>query len=310
MARRPPKPVLVLVLAAALGGVVWYVGFRDRGGDDDGLTLYGNIDVRQVDLAFSIDGPIAEMRVEEGDRVEPGQIIATLDRRPYAFALGQAEAQVAEAEADLENARRTLARQADLLKRGNAPQQTYDDARRRVDASVARLNGARETAALAAYRLGRADLVSTVGGTVLTRIREPGAVVMPNSPVYTISIADPVWARTYVDEPHLGHVVPGMKAEITTDSAPGRVYPGWVGFVSPTAEFTPKSVETPELRTDLVYRVRVYVKNPDHTLRQGMPVTVRLLEGTAAGPAGPGDPEGDADADVAPAPGAAADTAP
>jgi HlyD family secretion protein len=67
-----------------------------------------------------------------------------------------------------------------------------------------------------------------------------------------------------------------MEAEVYTDTYRGKVYKGKVGFISPVAEFTPKTVETTELRTDLVYRVRIYVDNPDQGLRQGMPVTVEL----------------------------------
>jgi HlyD family secretion protein len=85
-----------------------------------------------------------------------------------------------------------------------------------------------------------------------------------------------VWVRTYVSERDLGLVRPDMPASVATDTAPGRPYAGRIGFISPTAEFTPKTVETRELRTDLVYRLRVVVDNPDGGLRQGMPVTVTL----------------------------------
>ncbi len=67
-----------------------------------------------------------------------------------------------------------------------------------------------------------------------------------------------------------------MPATVTTDSAPDKLYQGRIGFISPVAEFTPKTVETRELRTNLVYRLRVLVDNPDNGLRQGMPVTVML----------------------------------
>ena len=82
--------------------------------------------------------------------------------------------------------------------------------------------------------------------------------------------------RAYVEEPWLGHFPSGAKVTLTTDSRPDQPYHGVVGFVSPTAEFTPKSVETPDLRTHLVYRLRIVVQDPDPALRQGMPVTVRL----------------------------------
>ena len=69
-----------------------------------------------------------------------------------------------------------------------------------------------------------------------------------------------------------------MKAEIHTDTKDNPVYKGHIGFISPIAEFTPKNVETPDLRTNLVYQVRIYIDNPDKGLRQGIPVTVKLLK--------------------------------
>jgi HlyD family secretion protein len=67
-----------------------------------------------------------------------------------------------------------------------------------------------------------------------------------------------------------------MPADVYTDSQPAKPYHGQIGFISPVAEFTPKNVETTELRTELVYRLRVIVNDPDNGLRQGMPVTVKL----------------------------------
>lgn len=90
----------------------------------------------------------------------------------------------------------------------------------------------------------------------------------------TLALNDPLWVRTYVPESKLGRVRPGMAAEVHTDSYPDKTYHGWVGFLSPTAEFTPKNVETPDLRTRLVYQARVFVCNPQDELRLGMPATV------------------------------------
>jgi HlyD family secretion protein len=67
-----------------------------------------------------------------------------------------------------------------------------------------------------------------------------------------------------------------MKATVTVDSFPGRSFEGWVGFISPIAEFTPKAVQTEELRTSLVYEVRVFVNDPDDELRLGMPASAHL----------------------------------
>ena len=126
-------------------------------------------------------------------------------------------------------------------------------------------------------RLRDTEILAPNDGVILTRVREPGAVVPQGEPVYTLALDNPVWIRTYVDEPRLGTVHPGQKALVLTDS--GGQYVGYVGFISPQAEFTPKTVETSQLRTDLVYRLRVIVNAPDKGLRQGMPVTVRLENG-------------------------------
>jgi HlyD family secretion protein len=97
--------------------------------------------------------------------------------------------------------------------------------------------------------------------------------VASNTPVYTLSLRDPVYVRAYVSESGLGRIAPGAPVRVQTDS-PDKVYHGQVGFISPRAEFTPKTVETTDLRTDLVYRLRLVITDADEGLRQGMPVTV------------------------------------
>ena len=111
---------------------------------------------------------------------------------------------------------------------------------------------------------------------MLTRALEPGAVVQAGATVLSISLEKPVWVRAYVHERELGEFPTGRRVLLTTDGKPEKPYHGKVGFVSPKAEFTPKSVETPELRTSLVYRLRIVVEDADDALRQGMPVTVSL----------------------------------
>ena len=111
-------------------------------------------------------------------------------------------------------------------------------------------------------------------GVIQTRVHEPGDYVNIGEPVYTITLSEPVWIRTYLNEEDLGYVQPGMEVSVESDS--GQTYKGQVGFISPVAEFTPKTVQTRDIRTDLVYRMRVVVKESKGQLRQGMPVSVRL----------------------------------
>ena len=98
----------------------------------------------------------------------------------------------------------------------------------------------------------------------------------PSTPVYVIALTNPVWVRAYVPESDLSLLRLGMAADISTDSFPGKIYRGWIGYISPTAEFTPKTVETPDLRAELVYQLRVYACTSAGELRLGMPATVTI----------------------------------
>ena len=318
-----------IVLALVGGGAYAYLDFwRGEQATPSEIVLYGNVDIREADLAFNVAGRIETMRAEEGDEVKKGQLLAILEPQTFEAEVDAAKAAVAvqretlnkllagsrpeeiqEAranaraiEANLVNARADLRRTEALARTQVAALQKLDQDRATVqsltaqlqaanqnlalvikgprdeDIAVARaqLQGGEAALALAQQHLDYTKLFAPEHGVIKTRIMEPGAVVQAQTPVYTLALLDPVWVRTYVPEPHLSEIRPGMKAEVFTDSAPGKPYGGWVGFVSPVAEFTPKSVETPEVRTSLVYRLRVYVRNPDDSLRQGMPVTVRL----------------------------------
>jgi len=101
-------------------------------------------------------------------------------------------------------------------------------------------------------------------------------MISPQKPVFDLAIADPKWIRTYISEPDLGRIHPGMRASVSSDSFPGRTLAGWVGFISSVAEFTPKAVQTEELRPGLVYEIRVFVQDPKDEMRLGMPATVSL----------------------------------
>jgi HlyD family secretion protein len=216
--------------------------------------------------------------------------------------IAQARATVAQREADLINARVTLKRQQPLLAQGMVTQQQIDDAEARVRESEAQLAVAREqlnlmvhgsrvedieaqkaTLASAGARLAKAktaledtSLLAPSPGIVSVRAREVGAIVQAGQTVYTLVLDDPVWVRAYVPQPRLGRIKPGMAVKIEIDSMPGKQYVGTVGFISPDAEFTPKSVQTEQVRDDLVYRIRVIASDPDNVFRQGMPVTVRV----------------------------------
>jgi HlyD family secretion protein len=162
-----------------------------------------------------------------------------------------------------------------------ASQQTLDLAiagarKEDVAQAEAQLRGAEAQASLLRRQLADAQLMAPGDAVVRTRIMEPGEMATPQKAVFSLAITDPKWVRAYVSEMDLGKVHPGMAATVTVDSFSDRHFDGWVGFISPVAEFTPKTVQTEELRTSLVYEVRVFVKDPSDELRLGMPATASL----------------------------------
>lgn len=240
------------------------------------LKLYGNVDVRQVDISFRVAGQVQKLMFEEGDQVRTGDLMTVLDKTPYDSDLMQAVANLEAVKAQLDVAEKLLVRRQGLIEIGGVSQEELDQAlgnRDQLKANFVQMEAALQ---VARDNLTYTEAYAPTDGVILTRIREPGTVVNPADPVYTLSVSSPVWIRAYVDEPNLGEVYCGMPAEIYTDVEGGPVYTGQVGFISPVAEFTPKTVETTQLRTDLVYRLRIYADNPDRGLVQGMPVTVHL----------------------------------
>ena len=316
--------VVVIVIVAGL----WFWHDRNQAASHVQLVLYGNVDIRQAQLAFNDSERITALLVQEGDRVTNGQCLATLDTRRFQanvanraavaaaqrevvarLAAGNRPQDIRKSKADLEvaradavNARLTAQRVRDLRAQSVNSAQELDDAQAALNAAEARLQAAQEAYDLmvigprqediasakatlqaneAALTLAQceqddAKLYAPANGVIQNRILEPGDMASPALPVFTLALDDPVWVRAYVAETDLGKIQPGMKAEVTTDSFPGKHYAGWIGFISPTAEFTPKPVETRDVRTKLVYEVRVFVHNPQGELRLGMPAVATI----------------------------------
>ncbi len=267
----------VVLLTAILAGVYLYRHVEKNANE---LFFYGNVDVREVDLGFRVAGQVEKLFYEEGDEVPKGALVAVLDKTPYDSQVAKAQADVLAIDAKLKNAEILLQRRRQLIKVGGVSQEDLDDAMANRNSLWADLKSAKASLVVAQDNLAYTEIYAPTDGIILTRIREPGTVVNPSDPVYSLSVISPVWIRAFVTEPKLSMIYYGMPAEIYTDAPDavngGPVYVGQIGFISPVAEFTPKTVETTKLRTDLVYRIRVYAENPDQYLKQGMPVTVKV----------------------------------
>ncbi len=327
MAHRKKLIGATLAVALVVGGVALYWHTRPRAAAHT-LTLYGDVDIREVNAAFNDNGRIGQLLVQEGDVVHRGELIAQMDDRRFAASLAAAQAQaasqrqvlaallagsrpeqIAQAKAQMDalasiyrNDALNYRRYAALVPSAAATRQQRDDAQSAYQTALQNYQAAKQTyvlavrgprkediaAAEAAYRAAVANaalaareykdtkLYAPADGVIEDRILEPGDMATPATPVYTIALTNPIWVRAYVPESDLGKIKLGMAAEISTDSYRGRIYHGWIGYLSPTAEFTPKNVETPDLRAQLVYQLRVYACAPGNELRLGMPATVRI----------------------------------
>lgn len=318
------KTGIVILILALVGTYIFFL----RSHHDEKLIIYGNVDIRTVNVSFRVAGRLTAMNFDEGDSVRSGEIVAKLDSAPFINANNEAYAAVAIARAqldlllagsreeeiaqarstvnhqqeafnyaekfyarqkqlwpsrviaanDLENARtsrnQALAsleqskQQLNLLLSGSRKQQ--------IDQAKASLVQAQIRADQTTLDLDDTVLKAPADGIILTRVIEPGTMLSAGDPVLNLSLVQPVWIRAYVNETNLSQAITGATVQIFTDARPDRPYTGKIGFVANTAEFTPKNVETPELRTDLVYRIRIIVTDPDDALRQGMPVTIHF----------------------------------
>jgi len=334
------KFLLVIPVAAVVAGGIWWKQ-HNNGPAPTELVLHGNVDIRQVELAFNASGRIDSLAAREGDRVKAGQVLGTLDTGRLKLSLAQAEAQtasqrqvvaryqagsrpeeIAQARAQRDGARVAVAdaeavykRQLDLVAQNFVSRQQADSARFALDKAREQLKAAEETLRLAelgprkedleAARAAQAaneaaaavirrdiqegELKAPSDGIIENRILEPGDMASPAKPVFTLALGNPLWVRVWLPETELGRVPVGARATVSTDSQPNKAYRAWVGYVSPSAEFTPKAVETPEIRASLVYQARVFVCEGQEALRQGMPATVKIKLGQAA-PAPGADP--------------------
>ncbi|MFO7964765.1 MAG: efflux RND transporter periplasmic adaptor subunit [Desulfobacterales bacterium] len=318
--------LLVIVAVGALG--IWWWNNAQTGPSDPVLTLYGNIEIRDVHLSFTEPERISRIWVEEGDYVEEGQSIARLEADQLKAETAEADARfnaqkqvvmrlingtrpeiIAQLQAEVEAARAMYTNAKQNFERiqatslgGATPRQKLDDARaafeiqeaqlhvkekaldlarkgprhEEIEEAKARLQAMKAHLELLRIRLEKRTLKAPSPGIIQSRILEAGEMAGPGRPVVTLALIDPKWVRAYIPEPNLGHIRTGMAAAVYSDTFPEEAFPGRIGFISPVAEFTPKNVETEELRTKLVYEVRIIIQDPQNRFPLGMPVTVKI----------------------------------
>lgn len=321
--------VLVIIAVALIGFWAWKYNNKEQ--SDSFLTLHGNVDIRQVSLAFEQSGRIQKLMVQEGDKVQAGQLLATLNTNALQIQAKQAQAQLkaqqeaiikqevgarpeeiiqakaqlASAQAELDKTDKNLQRlqilvsstdgraisqqeldyaksnqqsaQAVVLERQANLELLIKGARQEDrEATKAQYEVAQANLDLINYNLTQTELKSPVNAVVRARLQEVGDMTTAQKAVYTLALTDPKWVRVYVNEQDLSSIKMGGTAQVIRDSDPNQPINGKIGYISSVAEFTPKTVQTEEIRTTLVYEVRVYVNDPNDQLKMGQPVTVKV----------------------------------
>lgn len=279
MKKNAIKIILIIFLIMVTALLIYFFVFKKE--KKNYIESYGNVEIRQVDLSFQVAGVIDSVLVEEGDYVKKGDLIATLDDKDfsanYKKALFQEETTKAKLDDDLSKYKRNLV----LCKDSTISEEECTTLLNNKNYSLAKFNQDKANKDFYKNQLDYTKLYAPQDGIISTRVQEKGARVNSGQIVYVMNLHKPIWIRTYINEKDLGNVKYGTEAEILTDTIDSKTkerkkYKGKVGYISPVAEFTPKTVETKDLRVDLMYRLRVYVNEEDEFLRQGMPVTVHI----------------------------------
>lgn len=323
---------IIIALLIILGGAGYYAYYQyEAYMAAHHIVLQGNVNLREVNVAFRGSDRISSLLMDEGAVVTKGQILGYLNSDELNLAVQQAKAtiaaqeavvaklqagsrpeEIAQASARVTSAEASLAQskqESDKLQKSyNASngkavsRQSVDDIQAKVKVSEAKLNEAQQAYNLAVagprqediaqaqaqldsmkselarqeFLLNQTVLTAPIDGVITARLLQVGDMASPSTPVFKLAENTKKWVHVYVNERDLGKIYNGMDANVTTDTNKNEPIHGTIGYISSVAEFTPKSVETEDVRTTLVYEVRVYVDDLDNRLRLGMPATVSI----------------------------------
>ena len=286
------------------------------------INASGHIEATEIRLAAKVGGRLLEAPLEEGQTITAGELVALFETVDAEHQLAQvranaesadaqlrlllagsraedlrrAEDQMAQAQAELDAARRDLDRLSGLADRGSATEKSRDDAatrkeiaeravaaaraqldklvagprRQEIEAARAQRASAEALVAAVEQQITDATVLAPSDGVVTTRIAEPGEILAPGATIAILTDLTRPWLAVWIDEPSLSRVKLGQSVTVRVDGS-DRDFEGTVSFISPVAEFTPKNVQTPDERAKLVFRVKVQLANPDGVFKPGMP---------------------------------------
>jgi HlyD family secretion protein len=289
-------PWAIAAVIAVVGGYLGYQYWQNQKHAVPKGIAWGNgrIEAKQVDATSKESLRVKDVLVEEGDLVQPGQVLVHLDTVTLDSELAEAKAKVASAQERLAIANSAIVRQKSqinlakieaersgkLLQQNAGSQREYDVRKTAVDSQtaalseeVAKLNTAKSEVAVAESnvatvqtRIDDATLKSPVLGRVLYRLTQPGEVLGPGGKALTLVNMGDIYMEIFLPSEQAARIKVGADARITVDYLPGRAAPGRVTFVSPEAQFTPKQVETRSERDKLMFRVKIGL--PEAVIKQ------------------------------------------
>lgn len=308
MARIIFRMIPIVMLLAGCGG-----------GDGSLLTATGTIEATEVTLSAQVGGVVRQLRVDEGASVQPGDTVAILDATDWVYQLQQAEAGLAgadaqhrlslqsarqedliQAEANYKSAENDLKRMEELATTGSISQKQLEDAKtrftisqqtyekmkrgsRREEIEMARARRDQAEAQVSSLRkkVNDCTILSPMQGVVTKRFIERGELVGPGMSLFRLANLAEMDLMIYVLETELPKVKLGQQAKVKVDAFSDRDFSGRVVFISSTAEFTPKNIQTKDERTKLVFGVKIKVENTDGSLKSGIPADVTLQTGSS-----------------------------
>jgi HlyD family secretion protein len=276
--------VIIFVVILGGGTAAYYKWFHHSELGD--FTLNGNVEMRDIKISFrgSENGaPVAKrvkkMNVEEGDTVRKGQELARLEDDMLKAQVLLAKTKLQEVEVELAKLKRDFNRTAALYKKGSTSEKIYEDTKNMYEIAMIKRDSAAASYDLAQIVLGEMSIRSPAHGVILTKNVEEGEMIAPGSPVFSLMPNDLVRVKTYGSGEIITNAKPGDKVTVTSDYTNDERFLGHISFISSEPEFTPKNIETKELRTSLVYKIRIILdEEKAKKLKPGTPVTVKFLK--------------------------------
>ncbi|MCZ4319095.1 HlyD family efflux transporter periplasmic adaptor subunit [Aequorivita viscosa] len=292
------KILKILFLAGAIGSLYSCSNTEKADG-------YGNFEATEITISSEANGKLEFLNVEEGQTLEKGAIVALVDtlqlylnkqqllaqKETVASKSGGVWSQVSVLNQQLQTAKTEQDRIQKMFNDNAATQRQLDQASSQVDVLKKQIqnvetqnapivNEVKTIEAKVAQindQIIKSKVTNPIKGTVLTKYAEPGEIVSFGKPLYKIANMEEMTLRVYVSETQLSNIKIGQQVTVKIDAGEGmKDYEGTISWISASAEFTPKIIQTKEERVNLVYAVKVTVKN-DGSLKIGMPAEMWLL---------------------------------